>query len=108
MTGFRRAELEAVLHHMNLFAIYNHPSGLFGQLQSLWYAQSNRKDVASLPGDDFWQLNVIAGYRFFRRRAEVSVGVLNITSQDYRLNPLNIAPELPRQRTLTVGLKLNF
>jgi hypothetical protein len=53
-------------------------------------------------------LNGIAGYRFFRRRAEVSVGVLNITSQEYRLNPLNIAPELPRQRTLTVGLKLNF
>jgi tetratricopeptide (TPR) repeat protein len=107
--GFQaRAELEAVLHHVNLFAIYNHPSGFFSQLQSLWYAQSNRKDAAGLADDDFWQLNLVAGYRFLHRRAEVTVGVLNITDQDYRLNPLNLTPELPRERTLTVGLKLNF
>jgi hypothetical protein len=109
VAGFEaQTEQLAVLHHVDLSAIYNHSSGFFGQFQSLWYAQSNRKDAAGLPDDDFWQFNLIGGYRFFHRRAEVTVGLLNITDQDYRLNPLNITPELPRERTLTVGLKLNF
>jgi len=34
--------------------------------------------------------------------------LLNITDQDYRLNPLNITPELPRTRTLVASLKFNF
>ena len=107
--GFARSsDQSAVLHHVNLSAVYNHPSGFFGVFQSAWYAQSNRGDSSTLPGDDFWQFNIVGGWRFLNRRAEISVGLLNITDQDYRLNPLNLAPELPRQRTLTVGLKLNF
>ena len=49
-----------------------------------------------------------AGYRFPRRMAEVKVGLLNITGQDYRLNPLNLYYDLPRQRTLAVSLKFYF
>jgi hypothetical protein len=36
------------------------------------------------------------------------VGLLNITDQDYRLNPLNLYRELPRERTLAASLKFNF
>jgi hypothetical protein len=107
--GFNpREELESSLHQLNLFAIYNHPSGFFAQLDALWMAQSNDGYVPARPGDDFWQLNVFAGYRFYHRRAEVRAGLLNITDEDYRLNPLNLTAYLPRERTLMVSMKFNF
>ncbi|HMC29152.1 MAG TPA: TonB-dependent receptor, partial [Verrucomicrobiae bacterium] len=103
-----RSEVESVLHQVNLFAIYNHPSGFFAQGESVWYAQSNRGYVQDRPGDDFWQFNAFAGYRFLQRRVEARIGVLNIADHDYRLNPLNITPDLPRARTFVASLKFNF
>jgi outer membrane receptor for ferric coprogen and ferric-rhodotorulic acid len=103
-----RSKVEAVLHQLNLFTIYNHPSGFFAQAESLWYVQSNRGYVTALPGDDFWQFNIFAGYRFFNHRAEARIGLLNITDQDYRLNPLSLTPDLPRDRTIVVSLRFNF
>jgi hypothetical protein len=35
-------------------------------------------------------------------------GVVNITDQDYHLNPLNWAADLPHDRALAVHLKLFF
>jgi len=32
-----------------------------------------------LKGDEFWQFNVFAGYRFPRQQAEIKVGLLNAT-----------------------------
>ena len=49
-----------------------------------------------------------AGYRFARRRAEVLLGVLNLADQDYRLFPLTIYAELPRERAFVASLKLRF
>ena len=99
---------QASLQQLILYAIYNHRSGFFAQAQSIWNAQSNQGYEPDRPGDDFWQANAFLGYRFSRRRAEVRVGVLNLTDQDYQLNPLTLYTELPRERTLTVSLKLNF
>ena len=61
-----------------------------------------------LPGDDFWQVNLFGGYRFWHRHAQMQVGVLNLTDQDYHLNPLNLYTELPRQRTFAVNFQFNF
>ncbi len=103
-----RQRLEGTLHQLSLFAIYNHPCGFFAEGESQWYAQNNSGYGSTEPGDDFWQLNAFAGYRFPRRKAEVMIGLLNVTDQDYRLNPLNIYNELPRERTLAFRFRLNF
>ena len=58
--------------------------------------------------DDFWQVNAFVGYRFPRRRAEIRLGLLNIADQDYRLNPLNLTAELPRERTLLASFRFSF
>ena len=101
----------AGLHEVSLFALYNHPSGLFARAEANWYRQDNNDFLTSavtpppgsppntrpqlhtnnvgLPGDDFWQFNVFAGYRFYKNQCEVSLGLLNIGGSDYRLNPLN-------------------
>ncbi len=54
------------------------------------------------------QINLIAGFRFRRNYGEVSLGLLNLTDQDYKLNPLNPYNELPRDRTLAARVRLNF
>ena len=99
---------ESVLHQLRLSVLYNHPCGVFAEAQALWKAQSNQGYTPNRPGDDFWQFNLMAGYRFPRRRAEVSVGLLNLTGRDYRLNPLTLYNELPRERALVARLLLNF
>ena len=101
-------DVTATLHQVYLYAIYQHRCGFFGQFDTIWSQQSNRGYSPDIPGDDFWQFNVYVGYRFLQRRAEARVGVLNLTDQDYQLNPLTLYNELPRERTLMVSLKLNF
>jgi outer membrane receptor protein involved in Fe transport len=56
----------------------------------------------------FWQHNFYIGYRFPHRHAEIRLGLLNITDKDYRLNPITLYSELPRERTLEVSVKLEF
>jgi hypothetical protein len=99
---------EGILNTLDLFAIYNHPCGFFAEGEALWYRQHNIGYSGTEPGDDFWQFNVFGGYRFPRRRAQVTLGVLNLAGQDYRLNPLNLYNELPRERTLAVQFSFNF
>ena len=88
------------------------PAAVADRLKSKTYRAvvcvHNESSTGSLPDDDFWHLNAVAGYRFPRRRAEIAVGLLNITDQDYRLNPLNSVIELPRGRTFVVSMKFNL
>jgi len=100
---------EATLQNLNLHLGYQHRTGFYARAETDWYTQSNRGfNAAAMPGDDFWQANLHLGWRFSRRRVETQLSLLNLTDQDYRLNPLNIYANLPRTRTLAVRVKLNF
>ena len=99
----------ATLHQVDLYGIYQCRCGFFGEFDAIWSRQSNSGyGNPGFPGDDFWQYNLYLGYRFLQRRAEARLGLLNIADRDYRLNPLTLYNELPRERMLTVSLKLNF
>ena len=100
--------VSSLLHQMDLNATWNHPSGLFAQFNALWSMQRNSGYSPGEPGDNFWQLNFLAGYRFPRRQAQVSIGVLNLTDSNYRLEPLTFYNELPRSRTLAVQATFSF
>jgi tetratricopeptide (TPR) repeat protein len=107
--GFQRAlDVESVLNQVQLWGLYHHPSGFFGIASAVWNLQSNQGYTPDQPGDEFWQFNIEAGWRFLRRRLEARVGLLNLTDQNYRLNPLNLTSELPREREVVVSLQLNF
>ncbi|MDQ6911520.1 MAG: FecR domain-containing protein [Verrucomicrobiota bacterium] len=111
----------AFFQEARLFALYNDPSGLFARAEAIWTTQNNEGysahdavnnqgvTIASPShGADFWQLNFYGGYRFPRNLGDVTVGLLNVTDQDYRLNPLNEYAELPRSFTVSVQARLNF
>ena len=59
-------------------------------------------------GDDFWHFNTFVGYRFLENRAEVSVGLLNLGDQDYRLDPINPYRDIPRRRTALLRTRITF
>jgi len=84
------------------------PTGFFARGELWWYAQALAGDGPQPSGDSFPQLNVYAGYRFPKRRAELTVGGLNLTGGDYRLSPLNYYMEMPRERVFYLRLRLNF
>ena len=96
------------MQQLNFSAIYNHPCGFFAREEAQWYGQNNSGYTPGEPGADFWQFNAFVGYRFPRRKAQVTLGLLNLTGQNYNLNPLNLYNELPRTRTLALRLQLNF
>ena len=101
-------EEHARLHRARVHALYHHPCGIFARAETEWFAQHNTGYATALPGDNFFQHNLYVGYRFPRRRAEILLGVLNLADQDYRLNPLNLYNELPRERVFLARLKLDF
>jgi len=98
----------STLNEIDLHANWNHPCGLFAMFGANWYDQSNSGFSPAEPGDDFWQLNAFAGYRFWHRRAELTVGLLNITDQGYKLEPLNLYNEMAQSRTFMTRLRINF
>jgi hypothetical protein len=93
---------------LNLTGLYRHQSGFFGRVESVFFAQDRERESISLPGDDFWQVNVVGGYRFPKQRAEVAVGVLNALDNDYRLDPINSYADQPRSRTFYARVLINF
>jgi outer membrane receptor for ferric coprogen and ferric-rhodotorulic acid len=97
-----------VLQQLNLHVAFNHRSGFFTRLEGIWTTQNNEGYSPDRPGDDFWLMNWYGGYRFNRGRAELQIGVLNITDQDYQLNPLNAYLEPPRERTFYSSLFFRF
>jgi hypothetical protein len=98
----------ADLHQLTLFGTYNHVSGFYARLAGRWVGQDNHQESPGLEDDSFVQLDAFLGYRFARRKAEVSLGLLNITDQDYRLSPVNLHPEFARERTLATTARFNF
>jgi len=104
----RERDESALLHQVLLDVRYTHRCGFFSHVNAVWFLQDNQGYATPLPGDEFWQFNAFVGYRFPRRQAEVRVGVLNLTGQDYRLNPLNLVSGLPRERTFTASFRFSF
>ena len=98
----------SLLGQLQLFVVFNHSSGLFAQAYSDYIHQHNRGYEPARGGEALWQHHAFAGYRWPRHRAEIRIGLLNITDTDYRLSPLNAFVDPPRHRTATLSLKLNF
>lgn len=107
--GFIAAQqLEGLLQSFNLQATYQNPCGLFARLDAFWMRQENKGYSPALAGDDFWQVNLLGGWRFYRRDLEISAGVMNLGDQNYHLSPLNLHPEFYRGRTFFTQIKFNF
>jgi tetratricopeptide (TPR) repeat protein len=98
----------ANLHTVNGYALLSHPSGFFARAEVDWYGQSNAGFSPAEPDVSFFQENIFAGYRFARRRAELQLGILNLSGGGYNLDPLTVYQELPRKRVFDARFNFIF
>jgi len=105
---------EALLHEFRVSLLFTHGSGFFVQTEGAWYLQTgyevngSPRSRSELDGASFPQVNLMAGYRFPRRRGDISLGLLNATDEDYQLTSLTPYAELPHERVIAVRLRTNF
>jgi hypothetical protein len=103
----------AGMHQLNAYLQFTHPCGFYARTEAQSFFQHNRGH-APLDFDsprahsDFVQVNLMAGFRFWHRRANLAAGILNIGGGDYQLNPLNPYSELPRSRVFFGRAVFNF
>jgi tetratricopeptide (TPR) repeat protein len=104
----------ALMHELHGALLFRHPCGFFSRIEAGWYHQQGMRAPDGILGpvvahqDELVQFNGFVGWEFPRRRAEVTVGVLNATGADYRFSPLTVLPELPREALFYTRLRLNF
>jgi len=99
---------QSTLHELSFYGNLYLPCGFFSRAEVNWYAQSNKGFVVNEPGDEFYQVNLYAGYRFPKRHVEIQAGVLNLNNTDYQLDPLTYYIDPARTRTFYTSLKFNF
>ncbi len=106
--GFERTSSQrSDLHRLSGSLLYQRPDGWFGRTVVTWSHQENAGAVP-VSGDDVVQVNLFIGYRFPRHLGDLTVGLLNVTDQNYALHPLTIFEETPRERTLYLRLRFNL
>lgn len=105
VAGLLNTEQQARLHQLGPRVFFNSAGGWFGSAEALWTTQSGTDPAAGDFGEDFWQVNLFAGYRFWRRQVEARIGLLNVTDDGHRLHPLNLTPRYPQSRTLSLSLR---
>jgi tetratricopeptide (TPR) repeat protein len=105
----------AEMHRINLGLLFNHPSGFFARAEGQWYIQQNLGTAniggiteKDLPDESYPQVNLFVGYRLPRQRGDITLGVMNLTDEDYRLNPISPYYEMPRERVFYAQLRLRF
>lgn len=112
LTAFSDRHDEATLDEVSTHAVWNTPSGWFAGTQVVWRQQDVTITSPGFPQpgshEDFVQVDVWAGWRFRQNRCELTAGVLNLTDQDYQLNPLTYTRYLPHERTFFARCRVGF
>ena len=98
----------STLQEVDSYVLFNHSSGFYTKLEANWYGQRNFGATPAEPYSSFFQENIYTGYRFARRRAELQLGILNLSGGGYNLDPLNVYQELPRKRVFEASFNFLF
>ncbi|HEY3854611.1 MAG TPA: FecR domain-containing protein [Verrucomicrobiae bacterium] len=98
----------STLQEVDTYILFNHSSGFYTKLEANWYGQKNFGETPGEPYSSFFQENIYSGYRFARRRAELQLGILNLSGGGYNLDPLNVYQELPRKRVFEASFNFIF
>ena len=107
VAGFSSAE-SSDLHQAESYLIWNHASGWFSRLNARFFSQDNSGYTPARPGDSWTQLDFSVGKRFLDNRGSLELGVLNLTGDNYRFNPLLTLPESPRERVFFMEMRIDL
>lgn len=96
----------AELYQPEAWLQYKLPCGFYTKFIARGLIQDNH--TPALQDEAVPQFDLLFGWRFWRQQAEVTLGLLNLTDQDYKLNPLTPFTDIPRERAFLARLRLSF
>jgi outer membrane receptor protein involved in Fe transport len=100
--------VEAELLHASWNVRFQSPNGWYARAEYHHWWQENSNYTPALEDDSFPVVNLFLGYRLKRARGEFTISLLNITDEDYRINPLSNFNELPREFTVAGSARFSF
>jgi outer membrane receptor protein involved in Fe transport len=103
----RRRETSA-LNRLGFDTRFQHRCGFFAETRWEWWSQDNQRGLAGIADASFWRGDILVGWRFARRRAEATVGVLNVGDQFEPLAALSGVTGTIRERTFVARLRMAF
>ncbi len=101
-------DVAAELFTLRCAARWQHPQGWFASAEVNYWSQDNQNYLPDLPDDEFLMINLFLGYRLTMERGEVSIGLLNLLDENYRINPLSNFNQLPREFTVLARARVSF
>jgi hypothetical protein len=107
VNGFSSEESSS-LHQAEAYLIWNGESGWYSRLNARFFSQDNSGYAPARAGDSWTQLDFAVGKRFLDSRGALECGVLNLTDENYRFNPVLTQPEHPRERVFFVEMRFDL
>lgn len=101
------SQTRLLVQRVNLGLRYHAPSGWYAGADAMWWREwgSGARSAGLV---DNVRLDLLAGYRFARRRAEVEVGIENLLDDDPRPSPLSVSGLVSRERAWVVRARWSY
>ena len=101
-------DTNAHLYIGSVYARYQNPNGWFATTDLQYWYQENNSIEPEIDNESAPNLNLSIGYRLQKQKGEVRVSILNLTDEEYELNPLNNYRLPPQERTFVIETRFSF
>ncbi|WPJ95595.1 TonB-dependent receptor [Coraliomargarita algicola] len=101
-------DTSATLYTGSLYARYQHTNGWFGGADLQYWVQQSHSIAPEIADTYAPNVNFSFGYRLQQQRGEITFSILNLTDEEYELNPVNNYNEPPHERTFVIQTRFSF
>lgn len=101
-------DTNAHLYIGSIYGRYQDPNGWFAQTDLQYWYQENNSIAPDIDNESAPNLNLSFGYSLQKQKGEVRISILNLTDEDYELNPLNDYSLPPQERTFVIETRFSF
>ncbi len=98
----------ASLYTGALYARYQNTNGWFAGADLQYWVQQSHSLVPEIPDSYVPNINLSIGYRLQQQRGEITFSILNLSDEEYELNPVNNYSEPPHERSFVVQTRFSF
>ncbi len=98
----------ASLYTGSLYARYQNPNGWFAGTDLQYWIQQSHSLSPEIEDTYAPNLNLSFGYRLQKQRGEITFSILNLTDEEYEMNPVNNFSQAPHERTFVIQTRFSF
>ncbi len=101
-------DTSATLYTGSVYARYQNTNGWFAGTDLSYWIQQSDSITPEIGDTNAPNLNLSIGYRLQKQRGEITFSILNLTDEEYELNPVNNYSEPPHERTFVIQTRFSF